>query len=878
MFFLSGAAGLIFEILWFRLAALSFGSSVWAATAVLAAFMAGLAMGNAIAAKACEHITRPLLLYAKLEIAVALSGLMLIFLLPVSGVWIAEPSRDLVTQGGGWPLQGLRFFVAFVLMLIPTTAMGMTLPLVVKSQQSENRSGTVIGRLYGWNTAGALSGILLAEGLLIAMLGVTGSALVACLACLIAAAIALGIKLPAAPGTKEKFNPDWMSALAAALSGAILLGLEVIWFRLLLLHLRGTDSAFAYLLALVLASIAFGSLLSSIWLQRHKSHKNLIIGIALLSALFVPIGYLALSLPINIWFRAALMIGPASLLSGALLPTIAALHTSGVQQASASTAWIWLANTAGATIGAALAGLYLLPQLGIQASLLLLGAGYLGICLCFKPAKAHLVAGLLIVTAYVVIPKDLSNQHLQAASSLYRQLDDSSVIAAYEGLNETVQLLERRKFGQPYSYRLITDGYSMSGTERDSQRYMKLFAWLPQSLHPSPQSALLISYGVGSTASALLADEQLKHLSIVDLSPDVLAISPLIHGKHNDPLADKRSNVIVEDGRQFLSINNRQFDLITAEPPPPRMKGVVNLYTREYFQLVHDRLNKGGYSSYWLPVDQLSIKSSHAIISAFCQVFTDCSLWAGSNYNWILLGSKVARPVTAPQLTRLWQTPQLNELAALGLEEPAMLGAGFLADAVQLSDWVGDSKPLTDNWPKRLGESPATPGDIQTYAAWADNLEAKRRFSYSEWAQTFFPLVYRSRALQYFDIQPVLNNEVPPDAIANLPLVHRILNTTTLKTPVFWLMGSDMAEQRLIDELLPNGYKPDFAYPLGIRALTENNLPAATSLFTEALQMGDSRALGAAVYSLCRQGEIDAAKQLALQGNVRLSFICWKED
>jgi spermidine synthase len=147
----------------------------------------------------------------------------------------------------------------------------------------------------------------------------------------------------------------------------------------------------------------------------------------------------------------------------------------------------------------------------------------------------------------------------------------------------------------------VTDSYSMSGIQRDSLRYMQFFAWLPLALHPAPRRALLISYGAGVTAQALLDEKPLHQLTVVDVSPEILAASRILHGD-GDPLDDSRVQLVLEDGRHFLFSRSEQFDIITGEPPPPSIAGVVNLYTAEYFAALAKRLAPGGLATYWLPV------------------------------------------------------------------------------------------------------------------------------------------------------------------------------------------------------------------------------------------------------------------------------------
>src|SRR5204862_4340427 len=145
--FLSGIGALIFETLWLRLSGLAFGNSVWAAALILSSFMGGLALGNALAA--CSRIRRwrPLHFYAVLEVLVGFFGCTIVFALPVLGdalrpvwqtLWSYQPA-----------LLGLRFVVSFLILMVPTTGMGLTLPVLIEDPLlKEDEFSLALGFLY----------------------------------------------------------------------------------------------------------------------------------------------------------------------------------------------------------------------------------------------------------------------------------------------------------------------------------------------------------------------------------------------------------------------------------------------------------------------------------------------------------------------------------------------------------------------------------------------------------------------------------------------------------------------------------------------------------------------------------------------------------
>ncbi len=225
---------------------------------------------------------------------------------------------------------------------------------------------------------------------------------------------------------------------------------------------------------------------------------------------------------------------------------------------------------------------------------------------------------------------------------------------------------------------------------------MKLFVYWPVAVHPRPRDALLICYGLGSTAKALTDTKCLRSVTIVDISPDILHGSRTVFpDPRDDPLHDSRVKVRVEDGRFFLQTTNKKFDIITGEPPPPLQAGVVNLYSREYFQLVYNSLREGGIVTYWLPVNQIPWTGIKSILKAFSSVFPDCSLWTAQGFEWMMVGTRNALgPISEDRFSRQWQDRVVSpELLRCGFETPEQIGATFLMDHNQIQRWIGSVHP-----------------------------------------------------------------------------------------------------------------------------------------------------------------------------------------
>src|SRR5881227_2796194 len=311
--FLSGIGALIFETLWLRLSGLAFGNSVWAAALILSSFMAGLALGNALAASAKIRRWRPLHFYAVLEMLVAFFGCTIVFGLPALGKWMAPAWQTFWNYQPA--LLGLRFMVSFLMLLVPTTVMGLTLPVIIEDPGlSQTNFGRAIGFLYGANTLGAVVGALLGEAYLIGTFGLRGTSLAAgasvCAAAVIAVLIArFGMRRSRDYGTAFKgadvpahsklplrfdarYRPPFTLLVVSFGTGCVLLALEVIWFRFLRLYVASSTTAFAVMLAVVLAGIGFGGIVAGAIHRRSSRLHYLLPVLLLLSAVLVLVSYL----------------------------------------------------------------------------------------------------------------------------------------------------------------------------------------------------------------------------------------------------------------------------------------------------------------------------------------------------------------------------------------------------------------------------------------------------------------------------------------------------------------------------------------------------------------------------------------------------------
>lgn len=810
--------------------------------------MAGLALGTAIAATSELRRIRPLRFYALLELVVAVLGCTIVFALPRLGELLRPVFQTL------WEYQpaltGLRFFLSFVILLLPSTAMGLTLPVILEDPGLRTYDfGRAVGLLYGCNTLGAVVGALVGEACLVKLIGLLGTsfaaALMSCIAASAAFFITKGDLIEALPTRQHWLRFDvnyrlpWGLLLLSFGAGGILLCLEVVWFRFLHLYVASSSIAFCVMLAVVLAGIGSGGVVAGALSSRVLRSTEMISILFILAAISTLLCYWFFPIPalkqnelaffVESWreiglISAALMF-PVAFLSGVLFPTIAARVQEAVKNRMNSTGITILFNTAGAAVGPLLAGFVLLPKCGFQLSLIFCAAGYALLGLLFMPQMNwHLnrvvhasILGLvaLLILIFAIFPYHRDEVHFANARRVYES-EGQHLVRKIEGTTNTWQLLRRDLFGEPYYYRLLADGFSMSATNPRIQRYMRLFAYLPLTLRPNAEDALLIAFGCGVTADALTHDGDLKHIDIVDISKEVFDLADDYHvADYSNPLRDRRVSAMVQDGRFFLQAAPRHYDVITGEPPPPKVAGAVNLYTEEFFSLMSSRLKEGGMATFWLPIYQLNLDEVKAILRAFHNAFPNASVWGSADEEWIMMGIKgIGAKLHREDINRLWRNAAARaDLARIGIEVPEQLAALFLMDDRQIDDVCAGAKPLTDFYPKRLGD--VVP---------------------DEWSLDDFASIYMeaSAAAQRFRSSPLMEKIWPESvqrSLDGLLLVRETRFRSGIR-PTNWLAELDfyLRGSRLRSPVLEVFRSNEFQLAIAQRVASQSKIPPAETL------------------------------------------------
>lgn len=715
LFVASGAAALAYQVVWVRALGLVVGNSLWAAIAVVAAYMGGMALGSWLAARFANRVRAHLRVYAVLEAAAAFWALATPWSLP----WLQRLAAHLGPEplsSWGLPLLG-RFALAWIFLALPTVALGATLPVLV-ARLPASLLGTSVAQLYAANTLGAVLGTVAAAFLGLPLLGERGTlALAASVGLMVAgAAWLLEETIPSGVGATPTLRgrPGWY-LLYPFLFGFVALSLELVWTRVLLLHLGSRVYAFALVLSVYLVGLVVGSAASRKLLiqgRRALAWCQLVLALALLvqipllarfsevlswlASTIHPSGFLSLELTLAV--AVGLLLFLPTVAFGASFP-LSVEVVPGEGNGGQHTGLLLAANTLGAISGTLAGPLLLVPLLGTQNVLLLFAALAGLVALTLAPSfKLVLVAALVWIgsgAGLVLLPP---GQVLGGAGVLQKgQLEEVK-----ESPSGTV--IVRRIQDARGSWRsLEINGVNVAGTSPELWSIQRLQGHLPLLLHHYPRSVLHIGFGSGGTAWAVSRHKSVERMVVAEISPEVLSVSSRLFGEVNHGvLQDPRVRVVVNDGRNVLLASRERFDAILSDSIHPVFAGNSTLYTREYFQLCRERLNPGGVISMWLPLYSLRTDSYLSILRAFWEVFPQTVVWydlSVLNEFTVVTGSLEPGPVKV-RWGALTNPEVAVSLAESGVETVDQLASLLLLGPEEVAKLVAEVEPHRDDYPE----------------------------------------------------------------------------------------------------------------------------------------------------------------------------------
>jgi spermidine synthase len=704
LFFLSGAAALIFQIAWFEGLRMVFGHTATAAAANLVVLFLGLAAGARVLGGFAPRLARPVLVYGLLELLVALLG-------GAGALMVAayDGLHGVLWERLGAPAgMALRLGVALLVLGPASFAMGGTFPVLVEAAVREGRRlGWGAGLLYGANALGAVLGGLLAAFHLLPALGTRAThgvaAAIAALAGLLA--IALGRSAAASPRPGTPPPPPRSQGVVVALAfaaGFLGLALEVLFVRLFAIVLPGSVHAYALVVAMFLLGLALGGA-GAAGLSRRSADGRLVLRV-LLAAAGVSIAFagplfraltdgLLLRPPGRSWDEwlartvvevGAVVLLPAALL-GAVFPALLR-HLGGAGGPGAAVGRVTAWNTVGAAAGAGVAGFVLLEHLGIWVSLGLVAVGASALGRFGVGGRGgRLADASLALTALALV--------FAAGAPSVRLGPGERLLALREGPGGVVAVVEDPDGAR----KLRLDGHRTLGGSADS-RWEALQAHLPLALHPAPRRVAFLGLGTGITAGAAL-HHPVERVMAVELLPDVVALARAwFAADANGLFADPRAEVVVDDARHFVRAGPA-LDVVVGDLFFPFEAGAASLYTREHFARVRERLSPDGLFAQWLPLFQLAPEEFLGIARTFVEAFPETTLWRGDFFAdrplVALVGRRAAAPLDPDRLTAALG-PLDDPLGRDAGTVPFHLYAGNLGRARHL---VARGRILTDDLP-----------------------------------------------------------------------------------------------------------------------------------------------------------------------------------
>lgn len=753
-FTLSGATGLIYEVLWARMLGLVFGATTLAVSTVLAAFMGGLALGSALAGRFAGRVKRPLRTYGWIEIGIALFALIVPIVFHQVDTLYAAIWQHF--HPGFFVFSLWRFALSCLMLLIPTTLMGATLPILsVAILGASGRNASSVTRLYACNLAGAIFGTVAAGFVLMPVFGVRATILIAALINILIGVIAVvaerkSERIVTHAALSSEGVPDpahsevdarsfWL--FCALASGFVTISTQVAWTRILTMIIGSSTYAFSLVVALFLIGLAGGAWIVgrkdlSGKLRRMVMLVELLTAISLFLSLFVVNHIPALLVNMGMRFQvsswgellalqilsAGLLILLPSLLMGTVMPLVLVWASNNRFQSVELIGRSYAMNTIGAIVGAFLAGFLLIPRTSTKATLLFSAAACLIVAgVAYQPGKAvrdralnrSLAVGatfVFVVLLFVLAPKmNLVDLSAGAYDTLIRVLAKSrdgvrdeanqagpaihKLLMYQEGTTSTVSV---RKDWDTTS--MAINGRT-NASDREDMPTQVMLGQLPLLVAPSIKNGLVIGFASGVSAGAML-QSPIETLDSVELEPATIAGSRYFEHVNNHPLDDARLHLIIDDARTYLRVTPTRYDMIVSEPNHPWVPGVANLFTKEFFTLSRERLNDRGVFVQWLQIYQLSTDSLRSVLATFHEVFPHVLVFrvggVGRGKDLILVGSN--QPLGLERLSeRLLDSRIAAELARINLNNESDVRSWYVCDESRLAPAVAGAVINTDD-------------------------------------------------------------------------------------------------------------------------------------------------------------------------------------
>jgi spermidine synthase len=714
IFVVSGACGLIYQIVWFKYLALFLGNTTYAQMIVLATFLGGLALGNHYFGRRADGSPNPARVYSSLELLIGVYCLLYPTLSNVLGDAFISAANNLRMDVPGIGFNAMRFMLSALLLIIPTVAMGGTLPLLSRFFVDDpRRSRGDTATLYFLNSFGAVIGIFLGGFFFIEAFGLDATIYITAGVNVLIGASGLYLSsftpqhaaMGAGPelsgedaGTPEPEQRVIVAVIAVAgISGVAALLYEMVWVRLLVNFFGSSTYSFSLMLMAFITGITVGSLLVS----RRVFASVAKIPLLITCQLGIGVGtMLALMefdrLPYDLWKLGGLFVKSEStfpiflttefgicfllmllptVFMGMALPLAVAIVSRSNNRIGRSVGVVFSLNTLGTVVGVVLTGLILIPVFGIQKTF------EIGIAINFiaafvllfirrnTPRYALALGVVALFLAHIVFVPEWSKNIMMSGvfrrlsqvppkdfQTFQRMLSTRKVLYYKEGLNANVAILHHD--GSQNSRALIVNGKPDASTPGDMPTQV-LLGQIPM-LYPNPKNVLVIGFGSGVTVGSVLS-HPVEHVDCAEIAQEVVDGAYLFNDVNNDCLHDKRLRVTIEDAHTYLKVARTSYDVIVSEPSNPWIAGIGNLFSKEYFAQCKSRLNPGGIMVQWFQNYETTDDVVEMVVNTFLSVFPRAQLWTGDQNDLILVGADQEIPLDIGHLESTFRIPSVKK-------------------------------------------------------------------------------------------------------------------------------------------------------------------------------------------------------------------------
>lgn len=737
LFFLSGACTLVYQVVWVRMLVLVFGTGAFAVSTVLTAFMAGLALGSFYFGRLADKSENNLRLYAFLELGIA--AFALTFPLILSGLdeihtWLYQQ-----LEATPYVFALMRFPLCFLVLLIPTTLIGGTLPILIRfATRHMSQVGWNVGTLYAANTFGAACGVGIAAYLTIEYLGISGTTTVAVIGNVLIAVFSLAwyrrlsdsaepyrVSLGKRNNAQQKNPPalpNWLvqlTLLVFCASGFTALGYEVLWTRVLTMILGlSTAQSLSIILIAFLFGLALGGAIASRFVGRWPDLLIAFGAIEILLGLFghISIGAFGVSthfIPylsaLTSWtgylFATATLVFSIALiptcLMGLLFPLVGQLNVTHLKTLGTKIGKVYAVNSLGSIGGAFGAGFLLIPLLGTERTVqalawtnIALGA----LLLLVHPnasSRFKLQAIGLPVGAVLLLTWAMPSNFFIA---LFTNTEKDSELVYYrEGTAGTVTVHQ-----MSHGNRILkVNGMGEVPTDHASIKIFRLLGNLPMILHSDPRQVLVIAFGGGITLNSVLL-HQPERVDCVEVVPGVVEAADFFARYNNyvfNRVGTDRLRLIHGDGRNHVMRTPERYDIIIADATHPGTADSWVLYTEEFYQLCRQRLKTEGFIAQWIPLHGLAVADYEMILRTFRAVFSHATLWLTDKYS-IVLGANQPQHIDFELLTQRLSAAAVQEsLQEVDLADPVSFAGTLALDERAFADYAGHGPLNTDDRP-----------------------------------------------------------------------------------------------------------------------------------------------------------------------------------